>query len=94
VILIYEGNYGARLSLDMEGELEGFQFVSPAVEFRLARDGSPLGEWQECDTEYHTLQRPCLGGTCGLTAKGLAMEIRGLCGRFILLVWRREGTFR
>lgn len=94
VILTYQGNYGAAVWLDMEGELEGFQFVNPPIEFRLIRDGSPFTEWQVCDTEYHTPQRPRVGGTCGLEAKGLAIETRGLCRRFTLLIWRRDGTFR
>jgi hypothetical protein len=75
----------AAVSLDMEGELEGFHFVNPPVEFRLVRDGSPLAEWQTWDTEYHTPQYPVLGGTRGLKAQGLALETRVLCGRFVLL---------
>ena len=94
MILTYLGSYGSRVSLDMDGELEGFQFVHPPIEVRFVRDGLALTEWRTCDADYHTLQRPSLSGTCGMNARGLAIETRGLCGQFILLVWRREGTFK
>jgi hypothetical protein len=37
-------------------ELECFHFVIPPVEFRLARDGNPLQEWQPQNTEMYDLQ--------------------------------------
>lgn len=94
MILTYHGTYGDSVSLNMDGELEGFEFIEPPIDFRVVRDGSPITEWERCDSEYHTLLRPRLGGTCGLSAQGLTIQTRGLCGRFTLLVWRREGTFR
>lgn len=96
MIVQYCGAYGSTVQVDQPGEIEGYQFINPPVEFRLLRTGRPITEWGPCDTDYHSLLRPVVANetlrTRGLEASGLGIETRGLCGNFILLIWRREGT--
>jgi hypothetical protein len=97
MIVEYQGVYGAVVRIDESGELEGYQFINPPIEFRFLRMGCPFTEWEQCDADYHSLLRPVVTNetlrTRGLSASGLGIETRGLCGNFILLTWRREGTF-
>jgi len=97
MIVPYRGTYGSTVQIDHPGEIEGYQFISPPLEFRLLRTGSPITEWEPCDADYHSMLRPVIANetlrTRGLEAGGLSVETRGLCGDFTLLIWRREGTF-
>ena len=62
MILTLRGPLGPAASLDFTQqfgalvELQGFQFVTPPVEFRLVRGGRPLQEWQAGNTEMYDLQ--------------------------------------
>jgi hypothetical protein len=97
MIVEYRGAYGSTVAIELAGELEGYGFINPPIEFRLLRSGGPISEWQQCDAEYHSLLRPVIANdilrTRGLEAAGVSFETRGLGGEFVLLVWRREGTF-
>jgi hypothetical protein len=55
-----------RLSLPAHGstplvlprcELEGFCFPEPPLEYRILRNGRPICDWRDGDSEFHDLQR-------------------------------------
>src|SRR5258707_5191964 len=62
VILKVRAMFGSVVSLDFTRqfgeslELQCFQFVTPPIEFRLARKSIPLQEWQACNTKLYDLQ--------------------------------------
>lgn len=93
MILSLEGAYGDTIVLSVEGEIEGFQFIPPPLEYRFVRRGEPEVEWTTADSDFQSLLRPVIEGsaarTRGLRAEGLTVETRGLCGRFTLLIWPR-----
>jgi hypothetical protein len=97
MIIEYRGTYGSTVDIELAGELEGYGFINPPIEFRVLRSRVPISGWQDCDAVYHSLLRPVIVNaalrTRGLEAAGLSFETRGLGGEFVLLVWRREGTF-
>ena len=63
MILTLRAAFGSAVSLDFTErfgasvELEGFQFVTPPIEFRLMRHGLALQDWQASNTEMYDLQR-------------------------------------
>ncbi len=62
MILTLSAPFGSAISLDFTKqfgesvELQGFQFVTPPIEFRLLRRGMPLQEWQTGNTDMYDLQ--------------------------------------
>jgi hypothetical protein len=62
MMLSLRAPFGSTISLDLRKqfgnrvELDCFQFVIPPVEFRLVRDGRPLQEWQEGNSDMYDLQ--------------------------------------
>jgi hypothetical protein len=94
MVLTFKGAYGSTVDLDREGEIQGYEFVEPPVEYRFLRAGSPISDWTSPVLGFISLLRPvtidAVVQTRGLDAKNLAIETRGLAGTFILLVWPRE----
>jgi hypothetical protein len=92
-MLIFRASYGSTIDLHGDGELEGFEFLQPPIEYRFLREGTPISDWAQPEIGYVSLLRPVILGievqTRGLDARHLAIETRGLCGTFILLVWPR-----
>ena len=62
MILTLSAPSGSGISLDFSKQLGEsvelccFEFVEPPIEFRLARGGLPLQEWQGGNTEIYDLQ--------------------------------------
>src|SRR4029077_19578482 len=94
MILTFKRAYGSTIDLHRDGELQGYEFVEPPVEYRFLRAGSPISDWTSPVPGFISLLRPVLVDaavqTRGLDAQNLAIETRGLAGTFILLVWPRE----
>lgn len=94
MILTFKGAYGSTIDLDRDGEIQGYEFVEPPIEYRFLRAGSPISDWTSPVPGFASLLRPVIVEaavqTRGLDAKNLAIETRGLAGTFILLVWPRE----
>jgi CRISPR/Cas system-associated exonuclease Cas4 (RecB family) len=94
MILTFKGAYGSTIDLDRDGELRGYEFVEPPIEYRFLRAGSPISDWTSPVPGFISLLRPVTINaavqTRGLDVKNLAIETRGLVGTFILLVWPRE----
>lgn len=94
MILTFKGANGSTIDLDRDGELQGYEFVEPPIEYRFLRGGSPISDWTSPLPGFISLLRPVTINaavqTRGLDAKNLAIETRGLAGTFILLVWPRH----
>ena len=94
MILTFKGAYGSTIDLHRDGEIQGYEFVDPPVEYRFLRAGFPISDWTSPVAGFISLLRPVTINTAvqtrGLDAKNLAIETRGLAGTFILLVWPRE----
>jgi hypothetical protein len=96
MILKYEGTVGQPINLELEGgEIDSVDFLGGLVRsFRLVACGELVWDWQEVEG-FTSLLRPVrVNGVCethGILADGLTVETEGLGGRFILLVWPREG---
>jgi hypothetical protein len=94
MILTFKGPYGSIVDLRRDGEIQGYEFVEPPIEYRFLRAGSPISDWTSPVPGFVSLLRPAIIDaavqTRGLDAKDLAIETRGLAGIFILLVWPRE----
>lgn len=94
MILIFKGQYGSTIDLHREGELQGYEFLEPPIEYRFVRAGVPISEWAPAVPAYISLLRPVVTdskvATKGLDATNLGIETRGLAGNFTLLVWPRE----
>jgi len=94
MILKFSGLYGSTIDLNGSGEIQGYEFLQPPIEYRFLRAGSPISEWTCPEPRYISLLRPVRINeillTRGLDRKDLAVETRGLAGIFILLVWPRE----
>lgn len=92
-MVIFRASYGSTIDLHGDGELEGFEFLQPPIEYRFLREGTPISDWAQPAIGYASLLRPVILGievqTRGLDARHLAIETRGLCGNFILLLWPR-----
>jgi hypothetical protein len=94
MILTLKGPDGSIVDLRRDGEIQGYEFVEPPIEYRFLRAGSPISDWIRPVAGFISLLRPVLIDaavqTRGLDAQNLAIETRGLAGTFILLVWPRE----
>jgi hypothetical protein len=94
MILTFKGPYGSIVDLRRDGEIQGYEFVEPPIEYRFLRAGSPISDWTSPVPGFISLLRPVIVDaavqTRGLAAKNLAIETRGLAGTFTLLVWPRE----
>ena len=92
-MLTFKASYGSTIDLHGDGEFEGIEFLQPPIEYRFLREGTPISEWAQPASGYVSLLHPVTLGievrTRGLDARHLAIETRGLCGTFILLVWPR-----
>jgi hypothetical protein len=93
MILTFKGPYGSIVDLRRDGEIQGYEFVEPPVEYRFLRAGSPISDWTSPVPSFISLLRPVIVDgavqTRGLDAQNLATETRGLAGTLILLVWPR-----
>jgi hypothetical protein len=94
MILTFRGLYGATVDLNGSGEIQGYEFLQPPIEYRFVRAGSPICDWMSPEPRYISLLRPVrtkdTACTRGLDRKDLTIETRGLAGTFTLLVWPRE----
>jgi hypothetical protein len=94
MILTFKGPYGSIVDLHRAGEIQGYEFVEPPIEYRFLRGGSPISDWTSPVPGFISLLRPVIVDavvqTRGLDAKNLAIETWGLAGTFILLVWPRQ----
>jgi len=94
MILSFSGPYDSTINLHRSGELQGIEFIQPPIEYRFLREGAPISAWTLLAGGYVSLLFPVVVGltvqTRGLDAHHLALETRGLCGTFILLVWPRS----
>lgn len=94
MILKFTGLYGSTVDLDGNGEIQGYEFLQPPIEYRFLRAGSPISEWMSPEPRYVSLLHPIRSNdavwTRGLDRENLAVETRGLAGTFSLLVWPRE----
>lgn len=94
MIRVFKGPYGSIADLHRDGEIQGYEFLDPPIEYRFLRAGVPISDWTAPISGFVSLLRPvAIDGavrTRGLDATNLAIETRGLLGSFILLVWPRE----
>ena len=94
MILTFKGPYGSIVDLRRDGEIQGYEFVEPPMEYRFLRAGFPISDWITPMAGFISLLRPAIIDaaiqTRALEAENLAIETRGLAGTFILLVWPRE----
>jgi hypothetical protein len=94
MILTFKGPYGSIVDLGRDGEIQGYEFVEPPIEYRFLRAGSPISDWTSPVPGFISLLRPVIIDavvrTRGMDAKHLAIETRGFAGTFILLVWPRQ----
>ena len=94
MILTFRGLYGSTVDLNGSGEIQGYEFLQPPIEYRFLRAGTPISEWMSPEQRYVSLLRPvCINDTVrtrGLNREALAIQTRGLAGTFTLLVWPRE----
>jgi hypothetical protein len=90
----FKGPYGSIVDLRRDGEIQGYEFVDPPIEYRFLRAGSPISDWVTPVAGFISLLRPVIIDaavqTRGLNANNLAIETRDLSGTFILLVWPRQ----
>lgn len=93
MILKFSGLYGSTIDLNGNGEIQGYEFLQPPIEYRFARAGSSISEWMSPEPRYISLLHPVrideMVETKGLDTTSLTIETRGLAGTFILLVWPR-----
>lgn len=93
MIVKFTGPYGSAIDLNGSGEIQGYEFLDPPIEYRFMRAGSPISGWTSPERRYITLLHPvCTDGgvkTVGVDTKDVTIETRGLAGTFILLVWPR-----
>lgn len=94
MILKFTGLYGSTVVLNGNGEIQGYEFLQPPIEYRFTKAGSAISDWLTPEPHYISLLRPVRTNdtmrTRGLDTKDLAVETRGLAGTFTLLVWPRE----
>jgi hypothetical protein len=94
MILTFRGLYGSTVDLNGSGEIQGYEFLQPPIEYRFVRAGSPISDWMFPEPRYTSVLRPIRTNdtlrTRGLDRKDLGVETRGLAGTFTLLVWPRE----
>jgi hypothetical protein len=94
MIVKFSGLYGTTIDLDGNGEIQGYEFLQPPIEYRFVRARSAISEWMSPEPRYisllHPVRRDDTVQTRGLDTADLAIETRGLAGTFTLLVWPRE----
>lgn len=94
MILKFTGPYGSAIDLNGSGEIQGYEFLDPPVEYRFLRAGLPISDWMSPELHYITLLQPVSTDegvrTEGLDTKNVTVETRGLAGTLILLIWQRE----
>ena len=94
MILKFFGLYGSTVGLNGIGEIQGYEFLQPPIEYRFVRAGSAISEWMSPEPRYISLLHPVRTNdtvrTRGLDSEDLVIETRGLAGTFTLLVWQRE----
>jgi hypothetical protein len=94
MILTFKGAYGSTIDLHRAGEIQGYEFVEPSIEYRFLRAASSISDWTSTTPAFISLLRPVIIDvfvrTRGMDAKHLAIETRGLAGTFILLAWPRQ----
>ena len=94
MMLKFTGLYGSTIDLNGCGEIQGYEFLEPPIEYRFVRAGSPISHWMSPERRCISLLRPVRTDdtvrTRGLDTTDLTIETRGLAGNFILLVWPRE----
>ena len=94
MILTFKGLYGSTVDLNGSGEIQGYEFLQPPIEYRFLRAGAAISAWMSPEARYVSLLHPVRSNdtvrTRGLDRKDLAVETRGLAGTFTLLVWPRE----
>ena len=92
-MLTFKASYGSTINLHRDGQIEGIECLQPPIEYRFLWKGVPISDWTRPAIGYVSLLHPLVMGsevpTRGLDARHLAVETRGLCGNFILLVWPR-----
>ena len=94
MILKFSALYGSTVDLNGMGEIQGYEFLQPPIEYRFVRAGSAISEWMSPEPRYISLLHPVRTNdtvrTRGLDSEDLVIETRGLAGTFTLLVWPRE----
>jgi len=94
MILKFTGQYGSTVDLNGSGEIQGYEFLDPPVEYRFLRAGLPISDWISPKLHYTTLLHPVRSDndvrTIGFDTTDVTIETSGLAGTFILLVWQRE----
>ena len=45
MILTFKGPYGSIVDLLRDGEIQGYEFVEPPIEYRFLRAGFPISDW-------------------------------------------------
>ena len=94
MIRVFKGPYGSIADLGRDGEIQGYEFLDPPIEYRFSRAGVPTSDWTAPISGFVSLLRTVAIDetvrTRGLDATNLAIETRGLAGSFVLLVWPRE----
>src|SRR5579864_7455365 len=58
MILTFKGAYGSTIDLDRDGEIQGYEFVEPPIEYRFLRAGSPISDWTSPVPGFISLLRP------------------------------------
>ena len=91
MILKFSGLFGSTVGLNGIGEIQGYEFLQPPIEYRFVRAGSPISDWMFPEPRYILLLRPGPHQRgCSDETNNLATETRGFAGTFTLLVWPRE----
>ena len=94
MILKFSGLFGSTVGLNGIGEIQGYEFLQPPIEYRFVRAGAAISEWMSPEPRFisllHPVRRDDTVQTRGLDTADLAIETRGLAGTFTLLVWPRE----
>jgi hypothetical protein len=58
MILTFKGPYGSIVDLRRDGEIQGYEFVEPPIEYRFLRAGSPISDWTSPLPGFISLLRP------------------------------------
>jgi len=93
MILKFTALHGSTVDLHGNGEIQGYEFLQPPIEYRFVRAGSPITEWMSPQPRYMSLLHPVRTNdavrTKGVDTTDLMVETRSLAGTFILLIWPR-----
>jgi len=90
----FSGLYVSTIDLNGMGEIQGYEFLQPPIEYRFVRAGCPVTDWMSPEQRYISLLHPVRNNdvvlTKGLDTTDLKIKTRGLAGTFTLLIWPRE----